>query len=104
MKVSERAAVLFKVAALIRRHRFEINAWMILETGKSWPEADGDTAEAIDFLEFYGRENLRYSGPQPVTPVAGERNVLVYKPLGVGVGVTATRVCRPSPPPDAPAA
>jgi 1-pyrroline-5-carboxylate dehydrogenase len=57
----------------------------VYEVGKTWPEADGDTAEAIDFLEFYGRENLRYSGPQPITPVPGERNQLVYLPLGVGV-------------------
>jgi len=29
---------------------------MVYEAGKTWPEADGDTAEAIDFLEYYGRE------------------------------------------------
>ena len=38
---------------------------MIFEVGKSWAEADADTAEAIDFCEFYGREALRYAGPQP---------------------------------------
>ncbi len=53
-------------------------------SGKSWPEADGDIAEAIDFLEFYAREALRYAQPQPVVPMAGEQNELVYIPLGVG--------------------
>ena len=54
------------------------------EVGKSWPEADGDIAEAIDFLEFYAREALRYAEPQPVVPIEGERNEMVYIPLGVG--------------------
>jgi len=55
------------------------------EVGKTWPEADADVAETIDFCEFYGREMLRLAGPQPLTPVKGEKNYLVYIPLGVGV-------------------
>ena len=31
---------------------------MIKEAGKPWDEADADTAEAIDFLEYYGRQML----------------------------------------------
>ena len=80
----ERAEIAFRAAAVLRRRRFEINAWMIYEAGKSWIEADADTAEAIDFLEFYGREALRYHGPQPVTPVPGEDNTFFYIPLGAG--------------------
>lgn len=83
----ERVKYIFKAAQIARRRRFEINAWMILEAGKNFTEADGDTAEAIDFLEFYGREMLRYAGKQPITPVKGEKNELVYIPLGVGVTV-----------------
>lgn len=83
----ERAKVLFKAAAIARKKRFEINAYLVLEAGKNFVEADADTAEAIDFLEFYGREMLRYAEKQPITPVAGEKNELVYIPLGVGVAV-----------------
>ncbi|NUM70431.1 MAG: L-glutamate gamma-semialdehyde dehydrogenase [Ignavibacteriaceae bacterium] len=83
----ERATVLFRAAEIARRRRFEINAYMILEAGKNYTEADADTAEAIDFLEFYARELLRYAGEQPVTPLPGEANQLVYIPLGVGVVV-----------------
>ena len=64
--------------------RFEYDALLVYEVGKSWVEADGDIAEAIDFLEFYAREALRYARPQPVVPLEGERNELVYIPLGVG--------------------
>ena len=83
----ERARYLFKASALAKRKRFEINAWMIYETGKNFIEADADTAEAIDFLEFYGREILRYSSKQPLIPVKGEKNELVYIPLGVGISI-----------------
>jgi 1-pyrroline-5-carboxylate dehydrogenase len=81
----ERAIVLFKAAEIMRRRRHELSAWMVMEESKNWNEADGETAEAIDFLEFYGREMLRYSERQPVAPVPGEYNELVYIPLGVGV-------------------
>ncbi|MGI8466911.1 MAG: L-glutamate gamma-semialdehyde dehydrogenase [Pyrinomonadaceae bacterium] len=79
-----RADYLFKAAKILRERKHYFSAWMIFETGKTWAEADGDTAEAIDFLEFYGREMLRWAEPQPVTPYAGEENRFEYIPLGVG--------------------
>ncbi len=82
-----RSKYLLKAAEIVRKRRFEINAWMIYEAGKNFVEADADTAEAIDFLEFYARENLRYSAKQPVTKVKGEKNELFYIPLGVHVVV-----------------
>jgi 1-pyrroline-5-carboxylate dehydrogenase len=81
---AERAGFLFRAAEIMRRRKFELSACMVYEVGKNWVEADADTAEAIDFLEFYGREVLRYGETQPVTPVAGERNEFVYIPLGIG--------------------
>lgn len=81
---SERAAYLFEAARLMRERRCYFNAVMIYEVGKSWVEADADTAEAIDFLEFYGREALRYAEPQPLTRIPEEESELVYIPLGVG--------------------
>jgi 1-pyrroline-5-carboxylate dehydrogenase len=80
-----RADYLFKAAEAVRARRDDFNALLVLEVGKSWIEADADTAEAIDFLEFYAREALRYASPPPLTPVAGEDNRLSYIPLGVGV-------------------
>lgn len=81
----ERANFLFKAAELARERRYHFNALMVYEVGKSWVEADADTAEAIDFMEFYAREALRYAGKQPITPIPGEENELRYIPLGVGV-------------------
>ena len=79
----ERAGYLLKAAALMRRRKHEFSAVMTLEVGKTWPEADGDTAEAIDFLEFYGREMLRIDAGEYVTPIPGEWNELRYIALGV---------------------
>ena len=84
----ERADVLFRAAALMRQRRHQLNATLVLEVGKSWTEADADTAEAIDFCEFYAHEVLRYSQEQPLTPIKGERNQLTYQPLGVGLVIS----------------
>lgn len=81
----ERAEYAFKAAELMKKRRFDLAATMVMEVGKNWVEADADVAEAIDFMEFYGREALRYAGEQPVTPYPGEKNELVYIPLGVGI-------------------
>jgi 1-pyrroline-5-carboxylate dehydrogenase len=80
----ERASYLFAAADLLRKRRYEMNAWMIYEVGKSWAEADADTAEAIDFLEYYAREALRIGAGQPVVQMPGEEDTFVYIPLGVG--------------------
>lgn len=80
-----RAEFLLKAATVLRRRRYELAAWLILEVGKTWGEADAEVAEAIDFCEFYAREVLRYGRPQSLTAVAGEKNALHYVPLGVGV-------------------
>src|SRR2546430_7584541 len=69
----------------MRKRKHELSAWMIYEVAKTWPEADGDTAEAIDFCDFYAREMLRYAQPPPLVRIEGEENELSYIPLGVGV-------------------
>ncbi len=81
---AERAALLFRAAALIRERSFEFCAWLTLEVGKNWGEADADVGETIDFLEFYGREALRFDGAKTPIQFPGERNQLRYIPLGVG--------------------
>lgn len=81
---ADRADYLFRFADIMRQRKHELSAWMIFEVSKTWAEADGDVAEAIDFCEFYGRELLRWSQEQPLTPYPGEKNEFKYIPLGVG--------------------
>ncbi len=78
----ERAAILLKAAKRMRELKYELAALMVYEVGKNWAEADGDVAEAIDYLEFYPREMLRLAGPQPLTPYPPEFNEYYYIPLG----------------------
>ena len=82
--VEQRVDAIFRAASIVRQRKYELSALICYEVGKSWAEADADTAETIDFLEFYGREMLRLAGPQPVTPMKDEKNFLVYIPLGAG--------------------
>jgi len=81
----ERAMVLFRAAHMLRERKLDFAAWQVFEVGKNWAEADADVAEAIDYLEFYGREMLRYGQPQPLTSIPTEFNEYFYIPLGVGV-------------------
>ena len=81
----DRATLLLSAAQAVRARRFEFDALLVLEVGKSWVEADADVAEGIDFLEYYAREMIRYAGSQPVTPIPGEQNEMRYIPLGAGV-------------------
>jgi 1-pyrroline-5-carboxylate dehydrogenase len=81
----QRADLLFRVAALLRERKHYFSAWLVHEVAKTWPEADGDTAEAIDFCEYYAREMLRYASPPPLVKLEGEENRIEYIPLGVGV-------------------
>ncbi|MBN2619466.1 L-glutamate gamma-semialdehyde dehydrogenase [candidate division WOR-3 bacterium] len=79
-----RANCLFKIANIMRRRRFELDAWMVHEVGKNWIEADADVAEAIDFCDYYGLEALRYDKGATLYTYPGEINKTVYIPLGVG--------------------
>ncbi len=81
----KRAAYLFKAAKIMRKRKFEFAAWMVYEVGKNWAEADGDVAEAIDFMEFYAREMMRYDKGTKLVKIKGEENKQYYIPLGVGV-------------------
>lgn len=86
-----RARLLWKAAALLRRRKHEFSALLVYEVGKTWPEADADTGEAIDFLEYYGREMVRLASAgrglsdASLTYTPGEETEQVYEPLGAGV-------------------
>ncbi len=90
MTVQFRAEVLFKAAAIMRRQKHQFSALLTIEAGKVRAEADADTAEAIDFLEYYARQMIRLSQHTNDTLVSiqGESNHLAYIPLGVGLVIS----------------
>lgn len=78
-----RAQYLFNAASIAREMRYDLAALQVYEVGKSWSEADADVCEAIDFMEYYGREMIRLSKPQRMGHVPGEESFLFYEPQGV---------------------
>lgn len=88
VKPETRADVLFKAAAIIRRRKHEFSALLTKEAGKPWNEADADTAEAIDFLEYYARQMLTIKDGMPVNSRPNEYNRYDYIPLGVGIVIS----------------
>ncbi len=81
----KRAAILDKMAALMREERYRLAALEVFEVGKAWVEADGDLAEAIDFCEFYAAEMRQLGRPQATFAVPGENSMQEYIPRGIGL-------------------
>ena len=83
-----RAEILGRVAALLRERRHELTAWIVYEAGKPWPEAAGDVAEAIDFVEYYRARARELQRPLTLGRRRGEVNHYTREARGV-VGVIA---------------
>jgi len=84
-QIEDRAEYLLRLAEVIRERKYEFDAWLVVEAGKTWAEAEADVSEAIDFCEFYARQALKLANPDPLVQLLGERDEMVYLPLGVGI-------------------
>ena len=80
----KRADYLFMAAERVRAKRHDLAALLVYEAGKNWNEAQADICEAVDFLEFYGREMIRLNQPRVASELPGESSRLGYIPRGVG--------------------
>lgn len=83
--VATRIEMTVRAADIIKQRKDEFNAWLVVESGKNWNEAEADVCEAIDFLNYYARQMLKLASPAPLVQMPGERGELVYLPLGVGI-------------------
>ena len=81
----ERAQIFLRAADIMRERKLELAAVMVYEVSKNWTEAVADTAELIDFCEYYARMMMKLEGPQEIVEYPGEENDLQYIPLGVTV-------------------
>ncbi|MGO4889760.1 L-glutamate gamma-semialdehyde dehydrogenase [Anaerobacillus sp. MEB173] len=84
----ERANILIRAAAIVRRRKHEFSAWLVKEGGKPWKEADADTAEAIDFMEYYARQMVEIKNGKSINSREGELNQYMYTPIGVTVTIS----------------
>ena len=81
----ERARAGVRLAAIMRRNKYELAAIETFEAGKNWLEAEADVAEAIDFVEYYARQAVRLAAPLEVVQMPGEENESHLIPIGAGV-------------------
>ncbi|WP_027184466.1 proline dehydrogenase family protein [Desulfovibrio inopinatus] len=82
LSAEDRANYIFKTADLARKRIYNLSATQILEVGKQWDQAYHDVGEAIDFLEYYGREMIRLGQPVRLGNAPGENNQLFYEAKG----------------------
>jgi len=81
---TQRADYLEVIAAEMRNQKYQLAAWEVHECGKSWAEADGDVAEAIDFCMYYAHLMRELDSPLACDS-PGEENAYLYRPVGVCV-------------------
>nr|WP_321256318.1 proline dehydrogenase family protein [uncultured Pseudodesulfovibrio sp.] len=79
----ERAEILLKAAQYLKDTIHDLCALQVLEVGKQWDQAHADVAEAIDFLEYYAREMIRFGKPRRMGRAPGEMSQLFYQGKGV---------------------
>lgn len=82
-----RAGILRRAADLLEARRYDFAATMVFESGKPWREADGDVAEAIDYLRYYADAAQRLELGVPLYSPAGEDNRYINEPRGVAAVV-----------------
>jgi 1-pyrroline-5-carboxylate dehydrogenase len=86
LPMEHRARALVKLAAVMRRRKWELCAWLTFESSKNFAEAEAEVAEAIDFAEYYARQALPLGEMIPAAAhYPGEENSSFLMPMGVGV-------------------
>jgi len=83
----ERAAIIRKAADLMEARRTELVAWVVLEVGKPYDQADPEVSEAIDFCRYYAAEMERLD--QEINlDVVGETDRYHYQPRGLSLVIS----------------
>ncbi len=79
--VDARAAMLHKVADLLRERVEHIAALLTMEQGKPLTEAKGEVAGAAGLFDWYAEEAKRHYGRVLVRP-SGQRSLVLKQPVG----------------------
>ena len=80
----ERVKLFRRIGSNMKRHKFELSAWLTFENGKNRYEAIADIDEAIDFIMYYSDEIEKNRGfIMKKSTIPDEQNTSVMKPYGV---------------------
>ena len=83
----ERAAIMKRIAQLIREHHEELATLVVLEQGKPLVEARGEIGGAAEFFDYYAEFARRIEGEILPSDHAGEQIWIQRVPVGVVVGI-----------------
>jgi betaine-aldehyde dehydrogenase len=80
---AERAAVLTRLALLVREHADELARLETLDTGKTLTESGWDMSDVADVLDYYAELGGRDDIESLVSPNPNSSSTLVREPIGV---------------------
>ena len=89
----ERSSIMFKVATKLLMRRNELSALIVYEAGKTFSEALADVDEAIDFLNFYAREEGAFHKKHHSSSSRGV--VVAITPWNFPLAIPCGMVCGP---------
>ena len=81
---AHRAELVFRAAAILRDRKYEFDAWLVVEAGKTWPEAEADVG-SHRLLRILRPRDAASSPAAEMVQLPGERDEMMYLPLGAGV-------------------
>lgn len=85
----DRAAILRRIADIVRERRDAFAHIMVEETGKPRPEAEGEWAAAADQFEWYAEETKRIYGHTLAGRQGDVRLSVIFQPVGVVAAFSA---------------
>ena len=80
-----RSSVLKHCAQELEKQRYRFNALLSIEVFKPWQEADRETSEAIDFLNYYADQALELHAVSKLNSKPGEKNTNHYQAQGIAL-------------------
>ena len=84
----ERAAILRKMAELLRQHKAPVAEWITLEMGKTIRDAKAEVEYAANYFDWYAEEGKRILG-YTVPSTNGDKHISIqYEPIGTVVVIT----------------
>ncbi|QRP49357.1 NAD-dependent succinate-semialdehyde dehydrogenase [Amycolatopsis sp. FDAARGOS 1241] len=84
----QRAEILRRAWEIMTAEAETITRTIVLENGKAWADAAGETAYAAEFFRWFSEEAARVPGDFRLSPAADKTIVLDHRPIGVSVLVT----------------
>lgn len=84
----QRAEILRRAWEIMTAEAETIARTIVLENGKAWSDAAGETAYAADFFRWFSEEAARIAGDFRLAPNGDKTIIIDHRPIGVSVLVT----------------